>query len=211
MRQHRWFITSLCSLLCALLLVTESRATIADPLMMIEIDMPIHFIGPDGSPMVAPSGIYTVEAAEEWLRLVPGERHNAILIEARKGTHELDLTDTLALSVTGTEDDNNDLHHIILLLPNGKSLEATGTYSGIRPRGFFDKAVNKIKKKAKKAHKKAKSSTKKAISKAKSTTQKATTQAQQQTQKAASQAKQVAKKVQKQVHKGTQQAVSSAK
>lgn len=211
MRPPHWFIASLCSLLCALLLVTESQATIADPLTTINIDTPIHFLAPDGSPMVAPSGIYSVEAAEEWLRLVPGERHDAVLIEAKKSTHELDLTDALALSVTGTEDDGQDLHHVILLLPNGESLESTGTYSGIRPRGFFEKAMNNVKKKAKKAHKKAKSTTKKAVSQAKGTTQKATKQAQRQTQKAVSQAKKGAKKVQKQVRKGTQQAVSSAK
>jgi len=173
MKRSRWVTTSLCSLLCVLTLSGVCLATITDPLTTINIDTPIHFIAPDGSPTVAPSGIYTVEAAEEWLRLVPDERHDALLIEAKKGTHELDLSDALALSVTGTEDESQDLHHVILLLPNGESLESTGTYSGIRPRGFFDKAVKNVKKKANQAHKKAKSTAKKTVSKANSKAQKA--------------------------------------
>ncbi|MDH3769777.1 MAG: hypothetical protein OET79_02155, partial [Nitrospirota bacterium] len=211
MKQLRWCMTSLCMLLCALLFVTESRATMTDPLTTIKIDTPIHFIAPDGSPMMVPSDTYTVEAAEEWLRLVPGERHDAVLIEAKKGTHELELTDALALSVAGAEADSQDLHHVILLLPNGESLEATGSYSGIRPRGLFDQAVNNVKKKAKNAHKKAKSTTKKAVTKGKSTTQQATTHAQKKTQQATSQGKKRAQNVQKQVRKGTQQAASQAK
>jgi hypothetical protein len=210
MKRSRWVTTLSCSLLCVLTLSGTSLATVTDPLTRINLSNPVYFLAPDGSPLVTPPGSYTVEAAEEWLRLVPDERHDALLIEAKKGTHELDLTDALALSVTGTEDDGQDLHHVILLLPNGESLEATGTYSGIRPRGFFDQAVNNVKKQTNQAYKNAQSTAKKTASQAKSTAQQARKQAQQQTQKAASQAQKSAKSAQKQVQKGTQQAISTA-
>jgi hypothetical protein len=163
-----------------------SFAALDDPLTTIELDTPVHFLAPDGSNVLIEAGTYAVEPAEEWIRVMSGERRDAVLIESRKGTHELELPETLVLSVTGTEDEGQDLHHLIVLLQNGESLEATGTYSGIRPRGFFDQAVNNVKKKANQAHKKAQSTAKKTVSQANSTAQ----QAQQQTQQAVSSAKQ---------------------
>ncbi|MGB0910064.1 MAG: hypothetical protein ACPGYT_06850 [Nitrospirales bacterium] len=151
----------------------QTQATIANPLTSIDVETPVHFLAPDGSPLVTESHIFSVEAAEDWIRLVPEERQDALLIEAKKGTHELELADALALSVPDTEDGHSDLHHILLLLPDGKTLEATGTYSGIRPRGLFGKVAKNIKKRAQQAYKKARSSTKKATSKTKAAASKA--------------------------------------
>ena len=211
MNLSRYFLTSLFSFSCLVMLSSQSWATLPDPLSTIQIDKPIHFLAPDGSPMVAPIGTYSVEAAEEWIRLVPGERHNAVLVEAKKGKHELDLTEAMALSVMDTGEGNQDLHHVLLLLPDGESLEATGTYSGIRPRGFFDKAVNNVKRQANQAYKKARSTAKTTASRAKNTARKTTKQVQQRTQQAASQARRGAQKAQSQVRKGTQQAASQAR
>ncbi len=211
MKRSQWIYTFLCSLVSALMLSGVCLATITDPLTSITIDKPIHFIGADGSSQVIPTGTYTVEAAEDWLRLVPGIRHESFLIETKAGKHELELPDALVLSVADTQDDSRDRHHLILLLPNGKSLESTGTYSGIRPRGFFDQAINNVKKQTNQAYKKARSTARKTVSQAQSTAQKATKHAQQETQKAASQAQKAARNAQKQVRKGTQQAVSTAK
>ncbi len=153
-----YFIVSLCLWFGT---VPHSYATISDPLTTIDIETPVHFLAPDGSPLVTESSIFSVEAAEDWIRLVPDQRHNALLIEAKKGTHELELTDALALSVPDAEGTHSDLHHIVLLLPNGNSLEATGTYSGIRPRGLFDKVAKRIKKQTQQAYKNAHAKAKK--------------------------------------------------
>ncbi len=217
MKKFKFFSTILVTF--ALFSTTgNSAASLRDPLTTIKLDTPVHFLAPDGSDLVVKAGTYGIEPAEEWIRLMSGERHDAILIEANKGTHELELPEPLALSVSGTDDDSQDLHHIILLLPNGESLESTGTFSGIRQRGFFKNAVNNVKKKAKQAHKKAKSTAKKAASQAKSSAQKATKQAQQHTQRAASSAKQglqnsrkAALEVKKAVEKKTRQVVSNVK
>ncbi len=157
----------------------QSHATIIDPLTTIELDTPVYFLAPDGSPLITESQTFTVEAAEEWIRLIPDERHDALLIEAQHGTHELQLSNVLALSVPGETKEDRNLHHILLLLPDGQSLEATGTYSGIRPRGLLRNAFKTIKKHTHQVYKNTKSKTKKVVSKTKGTANKAKKLAQQ--------------------------------
>ena len=147
-------------------MVVQTHATFSNPLITIDIESPVHFLAPDGSPLVAETNTFMVEAAEDWIRLVPDERHNAVLIEAQKGTHQLELSNALALSVPGTDENHKDLHHVILLLPDGQSLESIGSYSGIRPRGMFDNVVKDIKKQTNRALKQARSTAKKTINKA---------------------------------------------
>ena len=110
---------------------------LTDP-MKVYLDTPVHFHAPDGSDIVPPVGTYTVEAADQWIRLVPGERRDAILLEATKSTHEGGLEIPVALSLPGAAGDEADLHYVVLLLPDGNSLQALGTYSGLRPRGLFN-------------------------------------------------------------------------
>lgn len=84
--------------------------------------------------MVLDAGSYAVKAAEDWLSVTPseGQAVDALLLEAQVGSHEESLTTPLALSVQGEQPDT---HHLALLLPGGKRLEAIGSYSGIRARG----------------------------------------------------------------------------
>ncbi len=123
---------------------------------LISLENPVYLNGPDGSPVVVEPGTYTAEVASPWIRLIPGkERQNALLIEAQQGTHDTGTTDLLALSLPGGYTHDVDLHQILLLLPNGESLEADGTYSGIQTRGLFSKKsrAQKAKKRAQKAKK----------------------------------------------------------
>ena len=88
----------------------------------ITFEKAVHFIAPDGSPVVAAPGTYTAEVAQNWIRLIPGnERHNALLIEAQKGTTETEVEDLVAFSLPGSTEKDLDLHHVLLLLPNGQS------------------------------------------------------------------------------------------
>jgi hypothetical protein len=91
--------------------------------------------------VLVPPGTYTVEAAEEWLRLIPDERHNAFLLEAEALSHEEDIKEPLALSVPGDEGKSPDRHVVMLLLPGGQSLIATGSLSGIRDRGLAGRSA----------------------------------------------------------------------
>jgi hypothetical protein len=76
-----------------------SKAALSDPLTTIELDTPVHFLAPDGSDLVVEAGTYGIEPAEEWIRLLSGKRQDALLIEAKQGSHELEIEDTLALSM----------------------------------------------------------------------------------------------------------------
>jgi len=155
-------LITLCITLSLLSLVGQAQAALNDPLTTIELDTPVHFLAPDGSDLLIEAGTYAVEPAEEWIRVMTGERHDALLIEARKGTHELELEQVMAMSVPGETEDEKDNHYVMLLLPGGQSLEATGTYSGIRARGFFKNTFKKVKKAANNNYKKARSTGKKA-------------------------------------------------
>jgi len=160
--RHPNILITLFVMLAFMSSVGQTQAALVDPLTTIELDTPVHFLAPDGSDLLIEAGTYAVEPAEEWIRVMSGERHDALLIEARKGTHELGLEQVMAMSVPGETEDEKDNHYVMLLLPGGQSLEATGTYSGIRARGFFKNTFKKVKKAANNNYKKARSKGKKA-------------------------------------------------
>ncbi len=132
-------------LICALLSpILPAQASVPDETTTITLDQAVHFIGTDGSDAVADPGDYSIEAAQEWLRLIPGtERRDALLLEATSTTHEEILTTPMAISLPGEEGETADIHHVVLLLPDGQSLDAVGTYSGIRPRGLFKRIASR--------------------------------------------------------------------
>lgn len=100
----------------------------------VTLDQQVHFTTAEGSDIVLDAGSYAVEAADEWLLVTPseGQAVDALLLEAQSATHEESLTEPLTLSADGEQPDT---HHLVLLLPGGKRLEAIGTYSGLRSRG----------------------------------------------------------------------------
>ena len=89
-----------------------------------------HFLSTDGSDVLIQPGTYIVEAAEEWLRVIPGERREAWLLEATHTKHEETLDAPVAFSMPG----ENDQQHMMLLLPDGTGLESIGSISGVRSR-----------------------------------------------------------------------------
>ena len=96
---------------------------------LVKIETAIYFLTTDGSDVLVPPGTYQLEAAEEWLRLVPGERRDALLLEAYPTQHEEILRTPKA-----TLKEEGDEHRLILLLPEGNGLKAIGSISGIRSR-----------------------------------------------------------------------------
>lgn len=164
-----------------------SQASLQDPFTTIELDAPVHFLAADGSDVTVPPGTYEVESAEEWIRLLLGERRDAVLIEADRRTHPLDIAFPLAMAFSGDSTEEADLHFVMLLLPGGQSLEATATYSGIRQRGGFNvgQALNNAKKTATSAYNQAQSTANQAASTAGQAAQQAAQQGQQAAQPAA--------------------------
>jgi len=129
-------------LTCALLSpVLPTLASVPDETTTITLDQAVHFIGTDGSDVLANPGDYSVEAAQEWLKLTPGtERRDVLLIEAQPGTHDVKVEIPIVISTPGTEPEEADVHVVQYLHPDGTSMMATGTYSGIQSRGLRDAA-----------------------------------------------------------------------
>lgn len=98
----------------------------------IFLDQSVMFMGVDGSHTQVGEGTYGIEAAEGWLRLLPGERRDAILVEAEPTVHSEQI-DAPRASLKETAGEGRE---IVLLLPNGKGLKASGIFGGIQSRGL---------------------------------------------------------------------------
>ena len=128
------------------LVLTGTEATYVSTILAsdtITLEKSIYFIDQSDDEVVVPTGTYELEAADVWLRLIPSNiRTDAVLIKAKSFEHQETISSSVALSLPGNE---KDLHHLVLLLPNGKSLEAVGTYSGTRPRRLNTQSLTQFK------------------------------------------------------------------
>lgn len=99
----------------------------------VDLDKAVHFIAIDGSDMVIEPGTYQLASADTWLKIIPsgGQPSDAVIIEAMAGTHEEEVDTSLAVASPGEDEDS---YHLVLFLQDGKTLEAMGSYSGIRKR-----------------------------------------------------------------------------
>ncbi|MDH5426569.1 MAG: hypothetical protein OEZ57_01260 [Nitrospirota bacterium] len=100
----------------------------------VTLEQPVHFFNAEGSDVALAAGQYELALADTWLRVTTsgGQTVDALLLEAQSATHDESLTEPLAISTQG---ESPDVHHLALLLPGGKRLEAIGSYSGLRSRG----------------------------------------------------------------------------
>lgn len=100
---------------------------------IIHLDRTIHFLSPDGQAMPLASGSYTVEpSGETALKIVDATSKASVEIQAGSGTHEEQIVAPTAVTMAQDE----DLYHIALLLPGGKTLDALGAFSDVRTRGL---------------------------------------------------------------------------
>jgi len=113
--------------------VTVPASTLADRTpSVIQLDRPVHFMSLEGGPLVIPAGTYRVNAiGATTMQLVP-EGGSAFLIEALVVHHPDTIAEPVALSIPVKDDG----HHVVLLFPQGQGLDAVGSYSEIRPRGW---------------------------------------------------------------------------
>ncbi len=111
----------------------------------IYFNMAVHFLAPDGHDVLVQPGTYRVESADNGLQFIPAQG-DAQLIGVEVSTHEEELDDPLVVSLAGKVDEYKDIHLVMLLLPGGKSLEAAGSYSGVRERALQLKRIASFKK-----------------------------------------------------------------
>lgn len=104
----------------------------------VTLEKPVHFSAPDGADVMAGPGRYSVDSVDSVeaarLRLTPTEtrkKTSPLIVMAMVLPHDELIESGVALSVPNGTDE----HHVVLLLPMGKGLDAGGTYSGVRSRG----------------------------------------------------------------------------
>ncbi|MBU6480864.1 MAG: hypothetical protein KGS09_10025 [Nitrospirae bacterium] len=97
----------------------------------IQFDKTVHFPAPDGAPVLAAPDEYLVEqTADAQLRLVPDKGGSPLIVAADKGTHDLEVSAPFPLVFAL----NEDARDVVLLMPDGTALDASGSLSGVRAR-----------------------------------------------------------------------------
>ena len=121
---------------------TEEDAVPVESEPVIELDREVHFLTPQGEDTVVSSGLYSVEAVEGALRLTPSDEgeDKAVIIQADATTHKTSIASSQPISIPGEEDQ----HVVLLLLPDGKAMQAVGTYSGVISRDSSSKRRPRI-------------------------------------------------------------------
>ena len=111
----------------------QAEAGPAEFEQVIELEREVHFLTPTGENVVVLPGTYSVEAGDAALRLIPDDEQTTqpITIQAESTTHEESLESAQQVSTSM----DPDKHVVALLLPDGKAMQAIGSYSGVHPRG----------------------------------------------------------------------------
>lgn len=97
----------------------------------IAVDKPAYFPTAEGATLLLPVGQYIVDSVDDaHLGLSPEDAAAPLVIAAALQTHEIDIPAPLVLAFAEKEDEP----HVVLLLPNGRALDAAGSFSGIQSR-----------------------------------------------------------------------------
>jgi hypothetical protein len=101
---------------------------------VVEFDRDVHFLNQDGTDVVLPAGGYYVDPVQDGLRLKSADQEEAeaVLVQAEETTHDKSVEAPQAVSLKEGEDQQV----VMVLLPDGKAMQAVGSFSGIQSRGF---------------------------------------------------------------------------
>lgn len=100
----------------------------------IALDKPVYFPAAEGAPLLLPAGQYIVDSVDDaHLRLFPEDAAAPLLIAAALQTHQIDIPVPLVLAFSQKEDEP----HVVLLLPDGRALDAAGSFTGIQSRDLI--------------------------------------------------------------------------
>jgi len=116
----------------------ESSASAKDHLipLMVRLEQVLHFDAPDGQNVTVSPGMYLVEPMTQGEpHLVLWDEHGRVMLQATRTTHDQPVMTPEAFLIR--EDDNEDIHHVVVFISDGTALEATGSVSGIQTRGNF--------------------------------------------------------------------------
>lgn len=104
--------------------------------LLIHLEQPLHFNDSDGQHLVVSPDMYLVEPITQGEpRLTFWNEHGTITVKASRTEHDQPTQTPEAHLIH--EAANKDILHVVVFLPDGIALEATGSLSGIRTRGDF--------------------------------------------------------------------------
>ena len=119
----------LLSLPCAALATTDGTGTL---LTTVRLEQPLHFTTPSGDPILLPPGEYVVELQESQALQLKATNQTTMVISATTGRHEEELEQPLAVAVS--DEATPPLTHLLLLLPDGRTFQSTGSTDGVMSR-----------------------------------------------------------------------------
>jgi hypothetical protein len=105
----------------------------AEAASTLTLEHPVHFLASDGSDVVVEAGTYMVDTLVGSRLRLNMEGGETLFLEAQATTHNEEIEAPLAVTVRS---EDPDVVHIVMLLPNGQALDAPGSISGTRSRGF---------------------------------------------------------------------------
>ena len=107
--------------------------SVAEAASTLTLEQPVHFMTSDGTDVKVEAGTYEVNTLVGSLLRLNMEGGETVFLEAQATTHSEEIEAPLAVTVRG---EDPDVVHIVLLLPNSQALDAPGSISGTRSRGF---------------------------------------------------------------------------
>ncbi len=97
----------------------------------VKLDKSIHFQKPEGGTVEIKPGIYEIaQNGEKQLNLDPVGDEGPIAVQAIPAGHDQKVENPTAKWVP-SPDNNPDVQHLVLWLPDGLALEAVGSFSGV--------------------------------------------------------------------------------
>ena len=115
----------------ALLLLADPAAAVRAEGAPVILQRDVTFVSDAGESVLLAEGNYYVSVGQTPpLRVTPEYGEVGFSLAAVMGQHAEKLAEPYAESISGGEDE----HHLILLLPDGRSIDATGSYSGVATR-----------------------------------------------------------------------------
>jgi hypothetical protein len=103
------------------------------PEQTVSLTQAVHFTDATSQNVVVGPGSYRVDAeGTNRISLLPSETGEAVVIDAVSFTHQEAVERPVPVTVSDPE--QPDVLHVVLVLPNGQALAATGSLSGTRSR-----------------------------------------------------------------------------
>ncbi|GKS57228.1 hypothetical protein YTPLAS18_07550 [Nitrospira sp.] len=98
----------------------------------VQLNRPLYVRTGSDEPVLLPRGSYAVMFHDDRHLRVVTQGAESVIVDAVVARHDQDLEHPFALAMEDPQ--THDLTHILLLLPDGRALEATGSATGAFPR-----------------------------------------------------------------------------